>query len=86
MRGRPGLPLGLTLLAMLAGGASCRNAAGFGRRAAAGEAVVARRPVEDVFLLSGELAAVRSVSIVAPRGDALQIRWMTARTSRRATA
>ena len=31
---------------------------------------------EDVFLLSGELAAVRSASIVTPRGERLQIRWM----------
>src|SRR6185436_17314491 len=73
---RPGFRLGLTLLALFAGGASCRNAAGFGSRAAAGEAVAGRRLVEDVFLLSGELAAVRSVSLVAPRGEALQIRWM----------
>jgi HlyD family secretion protein len=73
---RPGFRLGLTLLALFAGGASCRNAAGFASRAAAGEAVAGRRLVEDVFLLSGELAAVRSVSIVAPRGEALQIRWM----------
>lgn len=68
--------LGLSLLASLAGGASCQSAAGSGSRAAGGEAVAARRLVEDVFLLSGELAAVRSASIVAPRGDALQIRWM----------
>jgi multidrug efflux pump subunit AcrA (membrane-fusion protein) len=38
---------------------------------------VARRAVEDVFLLSGELAAVRSTSIVTPRGRGrLQIRWL----------
>jgi multidrug resistance efflux pump len=38
---------------------------------------VARRAVEDVFLLSGELSAVRSTSIVTPRGRGpLQIRWM----------
>src|SRR6266705_82298 len=64
MTARPWFHLGLTLLASLAGAASCRDAAG------------ARRRVEDVFLLSGELAPVRSVSLVAPRGDALQIRWM----------
>jgi multidrug resistance efflux pump len=33
--------------------------------------------VEDVFLLTGELRAVRSFSIVTPRGEGeLQIRWM----------
>jgi multidrug efflux pump subunit AcrA (membrane-fusion protein) len=37
---------------------------------------VARRAVEDVFLLTGELRAVRSSSIVSPRGDEFQIRWM----------
>jgi len=64
------------LLATLAGGTSCRSAAGSGTDAAGREAVVARRLVEDVFLLSGELSAVRQASIVAPRGEALQIRWM----------
>jgi multidrug resistance efflux pump len=38
---------------------------------------VTRRSVEDVFLLSGELGAVRSTSIVTPRGRGpLQIRWL----------
>ncbi len=76
MTGWPGLPLGVILLATLAGGTSCRSAAGSGTDAAGREAVVARRLVEDVFLLSGELSAVRQASIVAPRGEALQIRWM----------
>jgi multidrug resistance efflux pump len=35
------------------------------------------KPVEDVFLLTGELRAVRSYSLVTPRGEGeLQIRWM----------
>jgi multidrug resistance efflux pump len=76
MTGWPGIPLGLFLLASLASGTSCRNAAGSGTDDAGREAVVTRRPVEDVFLLSGELSAVRQASIVAPRGEALQIRWM----------
>jgi multidrug resistance efflux pump len=76
MTGWPGFSLGLFLLAPLAGGTSCRNAAGSGTDDAGREAVVTRRPVEDVFLLSGELSAVRQASIVAPRGEALQIRWM----------
>jgi HlyD family secretion protein len=38
---------------------------------------VVRKPVEDVFLLTGELRSVRSVSVVTPRGEGeLQIRWM----------
>ena len=38
---------------------------------------VVRKPVEDVFLLTGELRSVRSVSLVTPRGEGeLQIRWM----------
>jgi HlyD family secretion protein len=76
MTGWPGFRLGLVLLATLAGGTSCRNAAGAGTDDAGREAVVTRRPVEDIFLLSGELSAVRQASIVAPRGEALQIRWM----------
>jgi HlyD family secretion protein len=76
MTGWPGFRLGLMLLATLAGGTSCRSAAGSGTDAAGREAVVTRRLVEDVFLLSGELSAVRQASIVAPRGEALQIRWM----------
>jgi multidrug resistance efflux pump len=76
MTGWPGFRLGLILLAALAGGTSCQSAAGSGTDAAGQEAVVTRRLVEDVFLLSGELSAVRQASIVAPRGEALQIRWM----------
>jgi HlyD family secretion protein len=35
------------------------------------------KPVEDVFLLTGELRSVRSYSLVTPRGEGeLQIRWM----------
>jgi HlyD family secretion protein len=39
---------------------------------------VVAKPVEDVFLLSGELRAVRSLSVGAPRGgeNEMQIRWM----------
>jgi len=68
--------LGLIVLASLAGGTSCQTAAGSSHPDSRREAVVARRSVEDVFLLSGELAAVRSASIVTPRGERLQIRWM----------
>jgi HlyD family secretion protein len=38
---------------------------------------VARKRVEDVFLLTGELQAVRSDSVVSPRSEGeMQIRWM----------
>ncbi len=39
---------------------------------------VVTKPVEDVFLLTGELRAVRSFSLVTPRGGEreMQIRWM----------
>lgn len=76
MTGRRCFRLDLIVLASLAGGISCQTAAGSSRPDSTREAVVARRSVEDVFLLSGELAAVRSASIVTPRGERLQIRWM----------
>ena len=55
----------------------CGSASGANGGAAPGAAKVARRAVEDVFLMTGELRAVRSVSVVAPRSEGpLQIRWM----------
>src|SRR5438132_13320309 len=69
---RPGSHLGLMLLASLAGATACQTAAGSTGRDSGADAVVTRRSVEDVFLLSGELAAVRQASIVAPRGEALR--------------
>jgi multidrug resistance efflux pump len=68
--------LALALAVSWAGTTACRNASGGNTAAPAGEAVVTRRTVEDVFLLTGELRAVRAASIVSPRGDRLQIRWM----------
>ena len=42
-----------------------------------GDLRVSRKPVEDVFLLTGELRSVRSVSLNTPRSEGeLQIRWM----------
>jgi len=73
-----GLASGLLVAACAAAGAlACRSAAGSNGAAVAGEATAVRRSLEDIFLLSGELAAVRSVSIVTPRSEGpLQIRWM----------
>jgi multidrug resistance efflux pump len=68
-----------TLLAVvcLAGGPACRSAAGSSAGGPPAEARAVRRAVEDVFLLTGELRAIRSASIVTPRGEGpLQIRWM----------
>lgn len=40
------------------------------------EAVVERRAVEDIFLLTGEIQAVRSAQITAPMLEQPQIRWL----------
>ena len=59
--------------------ASCGSGqAATGSRAASAELRVAAKAVEDVFLLTGELRAVRSFSLVTPRGGEreMQIRWM----------
>jgi HlyD family secretion protein len=46
-------------------------------RSPAGEATVRRGDLDDVFLLTGELQAVHSTSLVTPRAESdLQIRWM----------
>jgi multidrug efflux pump subunit AcrA (membrane-fusion protein) len=58
----------LTLIA--AGLSAC------GRAAGPRQATVTVKSVEDVFLLTGELRAVRSSSVLTPRGDSLQIRWL----------
>jgi multidrug resistance efflux pump len=67
----------LALAALAAGAAACRSASGGSASATAGEAVVIRRPVEDVFLLTGELLAVHAEAVSSPRSDGeLQIRWL----------
>ena len=66
--------LALALTAALVNG--CGRAAA-GAAPSASEARVVTKAVEDVFLLTGELRAVRSESLVTPRGEGeLQIRWM----------
>jgi HlyD family secretion protein len=65
----------ILLLLAAAGGPGCTRTAA--APAASPEARVERKAVEDVFLLTGELRAVRSQSIVSPRGEGeMQIRWM----------
>lgn len=48
--------------------------------ASTGEALVERRTVEDMFLLTGELAAVRAVELTAPRlpgmDGGMQVKWI----------
>ena len=67
----------LAAACLAGGGAACRNASGSSADGRPGTVTVARRAVEDVFLLTGELRAVRAESVVAPRSERpLQIRWM----------
>jgi multidrug resistance efflux pump len=76
MKPQPSLAVALAV-AGIAMGVSCRSASGANGSAVRGEAEVVPRTVEDVFLLTGELRAVRSESIVTPRSEGpLQIRWM----------
>ncbi|MFN8096242.1 MAG: HlyD family efflux transporter periplasmic adaptor subunit [Vicinamibacteria bacterium] len=66
----------LVAAALVAAAAGCGRVAA-GAPPGRGEARVVTRAVEDVFLLSGELRSVRSVSLITPRGEGeLQIRWM----------
>jgi hypothetical protein len=59
------------------GGGACRPGRADSGAAAPQELRVVVKPVEDVFLLTGELRAVRSESLITPRGEGeLQIRWM----------
>ena len=78
--GSAGLPVfgRAALLLAAAALAACRGGrADTGTPAPRGDLRVVRKPVEDVFLLTGELRAVRSVSLNTPRGEGeLQIRWM----------
>ena len=65
--------LGLGLL-----GLSACQSGGADSREARGELRVSSKAVEDVFLLTGELRAVRSYTLTTPRGGEreMQIRWM----------
>jgi multidrug efflux pump subunit AcrA (membrane-fusion protein) len=57
--------------------AACTPVAGSSRQDET-TATVTRRTVEDVFLLTGELAAVRSTELTVPRveGGRVQIKWL----------
>jgi multidrug resistance efflux pump len=67
----------LAVALALAGLSACRSG-GADSADARGELRVASKAVEDVFLLTGELRAVRSFTLATPRGGEreLQIRWM----------
>jgi HlyD family secretion protein len=75
-----GLSRHLVARAALLAAAVLSGACGSGRAdspPSRGELRVARKAVEDVFLLTGELRSVRSSSVVTPRSEGeLQIRWM----------
>jgi HlyD family secretion protein len=74
---RPLAPAALPIFLIVAAtaGPGCTGTAA--APAASLEARVERKAVEDVFLLTGELRAVRSQPIVSPRGEGeMQIRWM----------
>lgn len=64
------------LLVALIASVACGRIAADGP--ARSEVVVERRDVEDVFLLTGELQALRSVPIATPRfeGGGVQIKWL----------
>jgi multidrug efflux pump subunit AcrA (membrane-fusion protein) len=63
-----------TALAAALVGTSCSGPRGVAE--APREAAVERRAVEDVFLLTGEIEAVRSAQITAPMLEQPQIRWL----------
>ena len=69
-----GAAVGLVLLAQDA----CQSGRADNRGEPRGELRVLSKPVEDVFLLTGELRAVHSFTLTTPRGgeNELQIRWM----------
>lgn len=68
---------GAALVALAVLGACTSGRAHSGADATDRDDQVVRRSIEDVFLLGGELAAVRSTSIVTPRSEGpLQIRWL----------
>jgi multidrug efflux pump subunit AcrA (membrane-fusion protein) len=57
---------------------SCAGAGAAGPRREPDTVRVARRDIEDVFLLTGELQAVRSEELTAPRveGNRVQVKWL----------
>jgi multidrug resistance efflux pump len=67
----------LALVALALPPGCARGRADTGAASSGSELRVVMKPVEDVFLLTGELRSVRSYSLVTPRGEGeLQIRWM----------
>jgi HlyD family secretion protein len=75
--GFPRLRASGVLLAASALTACAGGSADTTTRAPRGDLRVVRKPVDDVFLLTGDLRAVRSISLNTPRGEGeMQIRWM----------
>jgi multidrug efflux pump subunit AcrA (membrane-fusion protein) len=69
---------GASALALALVGLSACQSGGADSGDSQGELRVSSKAVEDVFLLTGELRAVRSYTLTTPRGGEreLQIRWM----------
>jgi multidrug efflux pump subunit AcrA (membrane-fusion protein) len=59
-------------------GASPASSAAVPAADSGGEAVVRAGAIEDIFLLTGELSAVKSLDLVTPRSESwrLQIKWL----------
>ena len=66
---RRAVPCALALVAFALLSGCGRGRADSGAPAPRVDLRVARKAVEDVFLLTGELRAVRSYSLVTPRGE-----------------
>src|SRR5438093_1548601 len=72
----------LGVLSSGCGTSSARSSSGGGDEsravASAGEASVRAGPVEDLFLMTGELRAVHSLDLVTPRSESwqVQIKWL----------
>lgn len=72
------LVLAAALLSLRCGTSAARSTTAPSRAAEMGEAIVRAGPLEDVFLLTGELHAMHSLELVTPRSDSweVQIKWL----------
>jgi hypothetical protein len=71
----PWKPEALLLLSLM-GAASSACSPGFAKTARPAEALVEKRSLEDIFLLTGELRAARGAELRAPLLPQPQIRWI----------